>query len=86
MYKSIFGRPYDQATLSLCIQQYQYSSTKVGTDIAQYGGEVVDLVKGGTKVWEDSKSDMEANKLGQAYGWELYNKYHPVRATIRSLD
>lgn len=64
----------------------QYSSTKIGTDIAQYGGEVIDLVKGGTSVWDDSKSDMEANNLGQAYGWELYKKYHPVRATIRSLD
>ena len=64
----------------------QYSSTKLGTDIAQYGGEVIDLIKKGTKVGDDSKEDMEANNLGQNYGWELYKKYHPVRATIRSLD
>ncbi|AOA58426.1 hypothetical protein [Acinetobacter larvae] len=64
----------------------QYSSTKIGTDIAQYGGEIVDLIKDGADVWEDSKSDMEANNLGQTYGGELYKKYHPVRAAIRSLD
>ena len=56
------------------------------SNIAQYGGEVIDLIKKGTKVWDDSKEDMEANNLGQNYGWELYKKYHPVRATIRSLD
>lgn len=63
----------------------QYSSTKINTDIAQIGAEIWDLRKG-TSIWEDTKSDMEANNLGQAYGWELYKKYHPVRAAIRSLD
>lgn len=67
----------------------QYSSTKIGTEMAQYGGEVVDLAKGIknlSDVWEDSLADMEANDFGQAYGWELYKRYHPVRAAIRSLD
>ena len=28
---------------------------------------------------------MEANNLGENYGWNLYKKYHPVRATIREI-
>lgn len=62
----------------------RYTSTKIGTDFTQYGAEVWDLINGGTM--DDTKSDMEANNLGEAYGWNLYKKYHPVRAAIRSLD
>ena len=60
----------------------RYTSTKIGTDSAQVLAEVYDLTWKGNP-WEDTKSDMEANNLGENYGWNLYKKYHPVRATIR---
>ncbi|MDY0973310.1 hypothetical protein [Siccibacter turicensis] len=61
-----------------------YNTMKIITDTAQYAGEAYDLINGGS--WDDTKSDMEANNLGQAYGTRLYEKYHPVRAAIRNLD
>lgn len=72
------------------IQHFMYSAGKSYntmqsiTDTAQYAGEAYDLINGGS--WDDTKSDMEANNLGQAYGTILYEKYHPVRAAIRNLD
>lgn len=63
----------------------QYNSTKIGTDIRQYVAEIWDL-RGGREVWNDTVSDMQANNLGQAYGLELYKKYHPIREGLRSLD
>lgn len=72
------------------IQHFTYSAGKsyntmqIITDTAQYAGEAYDLINGGS--WDDTKSDMEANNLGQAYGTKLYEKFHPVRAAIRKMD
>lgn len=59
----------------------RYTSTKLGTDAAQIGAEMWDLATGGT--WDDTTSDMEANNLGEAYGWKLYEKYHPIRFMLK---
>lgn len=61
----------------------QYFTNELVTDIAQYGGEAVDFFKKGSAILQDSLEDMHANNLGQAYGWELYKKHHPLRALAR---
>lgn len=58
-----------------------YRSGTVATFAAQYGGEIADLLKGGS--WQDTKDDMEANNLGEAYGVDLYKKYNPNQDIYR---
>ncbi|EDT6761221.1 hypothetical protein AC423_001314 [Salmonella enterica subsp. enterica] len=74
---------YDKVQhFTYCVKK-MYNTTAAITDAAQYAGEAYDLVTGGS--WDDTLSDMEANNLGQAYGKELYERYHPVRAALRNL-
>ena len=80
-----FSSPgYDKVQhFTYCVKK-AYNSIKILADVAQYTGEAYDLLMGGSI--DDTKSDMEANNLGQNYGYELYKRYHPVRAAIRNLD
>ena len=83
--KSSADAGYDKIQHFVYSAVTQYNSTKVGTDVRQYGAEIWDLRKG-SSVWNDTKSDMEANNLGQSYGQQLYKKYHPIRAALRGID
>lgn len=82
--KTLSSPGYDKIQhFTYCVKK-MYNATTAITDAAQYAGEAYDLLTGGS--WDDTVSDMEANNLGQAYGKELYERYHPVRAALRSLD
>jgi RHS repeat-associated protein len=61
-----------------------YENTSIGTDIRQYGKEIIyDEIPSWFSDDEGySAHDMLANNRGQAFGEELYHRYHPVRDWI----
>jgi RHS repeat-associated protein len=66
----------------------QYENTGIGTDIRQYGKESRDEIKS----WFNDDigfdwHDMLANNRGQAFGADLYRRFHPVRdAVLNPVD
>ncbi|AKL13548.1 TPA: hypothetical protein I8271_005406 [Kluyvera intermedia] len=76
--KTLSSPGYDKIQhFTYCVKE-RYNTSKLVTDAAQYIAEAYDLINGGS--WDDTLSDMEANNLGQAYGKELYDRYH--KATV----
>ncbi len=60
----------------------EFENTKIGTDIRQYGKEIFfdEIPSWFTDDVGYDPNDMLANNRGQAFGDELYRRYHPVRA------
>ncbi|QEL14443.1 hypothetical protein [Limnoglobus roseus] len=78
---------YDKVQHFMRSMYLQYSSGSDVTDVFQYAKEIRDEVKswfGGGQGYNGK--DMLANNRGQAYGQQLYAKYHPIRNFLRNLD
>ncbi|MEG4274721.1 MULTISPECIES: SpvB/TcaC N-terminal domain-containing protein [unclassified Microcoleus] len=62
----------------------EYENTSIGTDIRQYGKEIFydEIPSWFTDDTGYDPNDMLANNRGQAFGAELYRRYHPVRDAI----
>lgn len=72
--KTLSSPGYDKIQhFTYCVKE-RFNTPELVIDAAQYISEAYDLINGGS--WDDTLSDMEANNLGQAYGKELYDRYH----------
>jgi hypothetical protein len=62
----------------------EFENTSIGTDIRQYGKEMIldEIPSWFTDDVGYDPYDMLANNRGQAFGTELYRRYHPVRDSI----